>query len=227
MSLFLPIITFILIGLALFSVLVFAVKCFPTKEIAIVLLAIFAESIVFAIYTLINFHGAFGPGIFLFLVSPIMTIIILVGLLVADRRLLPKLDKQRRTFYLVGAVLLISAQLSPVVGINGIGSYCDSRTRKLGDNIVMAIQAYKTNTGSYPTRIEALARDYGWKGETSYNCMKGLGINADDITVHFRIQKCQDHLSLVTDSTDGVNVVWYDLETSKWSRISFLDSSCY
>ena len=225
MSLFAPTVVFIVISLALLIIFVIAVTRLPIKAIVAVCVAIITEGIIFAFYTLINFGGAFGPGILLFFVSPVMTIIVLVAL-VAGGKLRSELDKQRQTFYRVGAVLLLSTQLAPIIGIIGIGGYCDNQTRKLGDKIVAAIQAYKNNTGAYPTRIEALARDYG-KGEISYSCMNGLGVNIDQFTARFRIQECREHLSLVTDSTDGVNVVWYDLETNKWSRISFLDSSCY
>jgi hypothetical protein len=222
---FLPGIIFVVINIILFSLLITAVNRASTSGIMILYVLIMIECIVSAFYTLHNYVGAFGPGGFLFYLSALVTLIMLMFVIIWSSILFPQLTKQRRIYYAFGAFLMVLSAVSPILGKVGIGSYCDEQAMEHGDKIVSAIRAYESDHGFFPERLGALNRDY-FKDETSYSCMKKIGINLEIFTAEFRIEECEGHTSLVTTSMDGILVVWYDLVTNEWNTYDAFEGRC-
>jgi hypothetical protein len=225
MTLLLPIVL-TLLNLSLLPILMLLIRRAPLWAFYVFLPAVIAEGIFSALYTVIMFGGAFGPGILTFCASALMVPVIFVGWIIIGMRLFPRLDRTRRMVYSIGGIIILLAQAAPVIGNYGIGGYCDKKAREYGDEIVKAIHQFQKDNGIYPEKIESLVPDY-LPSTPIYSCLSDLGLHADELVMDYQIKQCQGKLSLATKSTDGSRDVWYDFETGEWSSISFFDSGCY
>lgn len=179
-----------------------------------------------AFYTLITFSGAFGPGIVLFCSAFLVVPVLLLGWLLARRVLFRGFNRSQRIVYVVGGLMLIVMQTAPILGDYVIGGYCDWQAMRVGDKIIAAIRQYEQQNAGYPPQIEQLVPEY-LPANPTYQCFRVPGIEYDWSEAHYRLEKCSDHVVLLTtSSTDGARVLRYNFETGNWSGISFLDGVC-
>lgn len=225
MSLILPVI-FFAVNLSLLPIFILLIRRSPLWASYLFLLAIIAESVLVAVYTLLTFGGAFGSGILLFCASALIVPVIFVAGIIMGMRLFPQLDSTRRAAYSIGGILILLAQTSPILGNYGIGGYCDGKAKDYGNEIVGAIRQYQKDTGAYPTEIEDLVPGY-LPAAPTYACLSSLGLQYDALTAKYEIKQCQGKPSLATQSADGSRDVWYDFERGAWLSMSFFDSGCY
>jgi hypothetical protein len=225
MSLILPIL-FILVNLSLLPIFILLIKRMPLWASYIFLLAIIPESALVALYTLLNFGGAFGPGILLFCVSALTLPLIFIAAITIGMRLFPQLDGTRKAVYGLGGILILLAQTSPIFGNYGIGGYCDAKAREYGNEIVAAIQQYQKDHGVYPEEIENLVPGY-LPSVPTHNCTGVLGLQNEAFVADYEIKQCRGKPSLATQSADGSRDIWYDFERGEWLSMSFFDSGCY
>jgi len=224
MSLLLPILLTAL-NLSLLPILILLIRRAPLWASYIFLAAAIVEGIFGALYTLVMFGGAFGPGILSFCLSASIFPILFIGWIIMGRRLFPQLDRSRRLIYNIGGIIILLAQAAPVIGNFGIGGYCDNKAREYGNEIVKAIQGYQKDNGTYPEKVENLIPDY-LPSTPAYSCLSNLGLHYDSLTADYQIKKCGGKISLATRSADGSSDIWYDFETGQWSSASFFDSGC-
>ena len=225
MSLIVPIL-FILVNLSLLPIFILLIKRTPLWASYIFLLAIIPESVLLALYTLINFGGAFGSGILLFCASALIVPVIFIAVIIIGMRLFPQLNGARRAVYSLGGLLILLAQTSPILGNFGIGGYCDAKFREYGNEIVQAVQGYQKEHGAYPEKVVDLVPGYLSSAPT-YNCLGGLGLHDEPFVADYEIKQCQGKPSLTTHSADGSRDIWYDFEKGGWLSMSFFDSGCY
>jgi len=225
MSVLLPVI-FTLLNIALFPIFILSIRRSPLWFFIIFFLVIVAESIFVSFYTLINFEGAFGPGVLAFCASALIVPFMIVAWIVFGVRLFPQLDSTRRKVYGIGGLLILLAQAAPLIGNYGIGGYCDAKARDYGNEVMQAVQRYQKDHGIYPTEIVSLIPDY-LPAAPAHHCMSGLGLNYDSFVAEYEIKQCRGKPSLATQSTDGSKDIWHDFETGEWSSMSFFDSGCY
>ncbi|HAE59823.1 MAG TPA: hypothetical protein DCG54_10045 [Anaerolineae bacterium] len=219
-------IIFVLINLALLPVFIFILKRFHLWVSFALLFTVTLETIFVAFYTLIGFGGAFGPGVLLFCASAVLTPVIFLALIIIGVRQFHQLNNSQKIVFTIGCIIILFAQLAPVIGDFGIGGYCDKKRMEFGEYLTTAIRQYHNDNGEYPSTIESLIPKY-LPGKPVYNCMENLELKNDSFTARYEIMECGGKPSLVTYSTDGAREIWYDFETSKWASISFLDSECY
>ena len=75
------------------------------------------ESVLAALYTILSFGGAFGPGILLFCLSPVsMSLSLIIWILLRRPFNQAVQDTARRRLYVVGGLALVAFQFAPVVG---------------------------------------------------------------------------------------------------------------
>jgi hypothetical protein len=225
MSLLLPIL-FILVNLSLLPIFLLLIKRTPVWASYIFLLAIIPESVLVALYTLINFGGAFGSGILLFCASALIVPVICIAALIMGMRLFPQLDRTRKAIYGLGGLVILLAQTSPILGNYGIGGYCDMKFREYGNEIVQAVQQYQKDHGAYPEEIDELVPGY-LSSVPTYNCLGGLGLHNKAFVANYKMEQCQGKPSLATHSADGSRDIWYDFARGEWLSMSFFDSGCY
>ena len=225
MSLLLPIL-FILVNLSLLPIFILLIKRTPLWASYIFLLAILPESIVVALYTLINFGGAFGSGILLFCASALIVPVIFVAVLIIGMRLFPQLNVARRAVYSLGGLLILLAQTSPILGNFGLGGYCDAKFKEHGNEIVQAVQRYQKEHGAYPEKIADLIPGY-LSSVPTYSCLGSLGLSEEPFVANYEMKQCQRKPSLATHSADGSRDIWYDFDRGEWLSMSFFDSGCY
>jgi hypothetical protein len=185
-----------------------------------------AESVLAALCAVYTFGGAFGPGMLMFCLSflavPLSLLILLLG-----RRPFFRVfaeDRQRCRFYLIGGLLIAALQLSPVVGHYAIRAICHAQNRRTGAQIIMTVETYKREHGSYPEDLSALVPKY-MPALPSPGC-SWLSSNewAED---GFALQRCRSGEVLLTvRSVDRSSVERYNFETGNWSSVSFLDGAC-
>lgn len=180
------------------------------------------ESVFAALYTILTFGGAFGPGLVLFCFSPVSIPLSLIIWILLRRPFNKAVqDTVRRRLYVVGGLALVAFQLAPIVGDYGIGGYCDGQGTHVGNQIVAAMQKYKQDNGRYPDQLAALPPNY-LPSIPTFRCLPNVGP-----VTQFGVQQCPDgKVLLTTQSYDGVNVVRYNFETGIWSGVSFLDGAC-
>ena len=192
-------------------------------KLALGLLAVaLLESVFAALYTVLDFGGAFGPGLVLFCLSPISIALSLIIWILLRRPFDQAVqDTVRRRLYVLGGLALVAFQLAPVAGNYGIGGYCDGQGTRVGNQIVAAMQKYKQDHGRYPEQLAALAPDY-LPSIPTFRCLPSVGP-----VTELGIEQCRDGKALLTfQSYDGANVVRYNFETGNWSGVSFLDGAC-
>ena len=159
------------------------------------------------------------------IISAIFVPVIFLAWVMKGMRLFPELNNQRKVVYVIGGMLILFAQSSPVIGTQGIGGYCDESKMEYGNSIVIAVQQYYNDKNAYPSKIEDLVPGY-LSSKPTHNCMQQLGLMQNVFVARYEIMEREEKPSLVTYSTVGARDIWYDFELGQWSSVSSLDSSC-
>ncbi len=152
-------------------------------------------------------------------------------------------DKRLRRWYLVGFVLVPFLQFFPFIGELFIGQTCDALHRQTGETIVAALEGYRHDHGTYPSKLEDLAPRYieeipsprcfsafGWFERSDSDQVDTLSGAAPNSAVAqgFALNECdsQDAKILTVYSVEYDFILRYNLATGIWSRVSFLDGRC-
>jgi hypothetical protein len=173
-----------------------------------------------AVYT---FGGAFGPGALMCFAGPIAAAVTGIVLLLKIRKFVHQFprDRARILVYLLGGLFIAALQLAPAFGPVVIRSVCFVGHQAIGDTIVEAMEAYRADSGSYPTELEELVPRY-LPAIPVPPCAR-LSSHEDEYDLH----ECRSgELLLITDSVDGMGIERHNLSTGNWSSISFLDGAC-
>lgn len=215
--------TLLVVNLALLPLFVILIRKTSARWVIVFLGAAALFGVLNALFTVLSFGGAFGPGVLLFfsacLIAPVSFLLLLI-LWRSTGRVLGN-DRGRRVLYWAGGLSVIVLQAAPLLGNLGIGGYCDRQTERVGDTIVAAVREYQANTGNYPASLQELIPKYLNQLPTS-SCLGAAGPTAE-----FRLEQCRPApMLLTTRSFDGARVIRYNFATGNWSAISFLDGAC-
>ena len=213
----------ILIDLTAFPIYAVALSKKPSIALGFLVFLI-VSSALNAFFTILTFGGAFGPGFLVFLSAclaiPMSAIFLLIGWPFFYRAV--GKNYLRHSLYLGGGLIIVCLQFAPLYGDLGIGGACDKRTMQIGNQIVVELENYRQDNGEYPTELNALVPGYLSQLPTN----KCLGSVGPEIT--FQLRECaQDGIALLTASSfDGWKVLRYNLSTSNWSGLDFLEGEC-
>jgi hypothetical protein len=151
-----------IIGLACVPAFIILLKRHGVKWAAAVMVFLAVESVLAALWTVSTSPMGFGPGMFTLYLAPLMTALALALWLIlvpsSFRAFGP--DKARRRFYLIGGLLVVALQLSPVVGYFALWGECDAQNRRIAGQIIAAAETYRQDHGNYPQREEDLVPVY-------------------------------------------------------------------
>ena len=160
-----------------------------------------------------------------------LVLLILGGIILFVRRKITAQWRRYLAYYLIGATLILSLPLVPVVGGGMIRSRCDKLNRDEGATIVVALEAYKEARGAYPQALEQLVPEYTPALPTlhcfdKYERYNQLGFLRSEPEMELVTCTPEDVTLLVVPDLAGGWPQRYNLETGKWSQISFLDGVC-
>lgn len=221
-----PTLIFLIISVAAVPVFIFLIWKYPVRWTVALLIGLTLESILVAFYTVYAFGGAFGPGIVLFCLSPLIMFVAFLILLGARQPFLRAYptDKIRQRVYLLGGLFVIGLQASPMLGNFAIDATCFTLTQQRAGPMITALETYRQDQGHYPEDLALLTPTYlpalptpacSWLSEN-----QGLAKG-------FALEQCQDDVWLLTVSSVGRSSIQrYNLSTGNWSSISFLDGAC-
>ncbi|GEM_PF-1889794 len=199
------------------------------RAAAAFLVLVFLEGVIAAFYTVYTFGGAFGLGIMLFcspfLSVPLSLLVLLLAYRPFSRAWTGGEAAPRRRFYLFGGLFILVWQLAPVVGYYGIGSACYAQNRRIGADLIAAVETYRQEQGRYPDSLEAIVPAYA-PAIPAPGCAWLSGAGPWD-RQGFELARCSsDVLLLTVESVDGSFIERYNFATGNWSSISFLDGAC-
>lgn len=182
-------------------------------------------------YSAYTAFGGFGPGTILFFGTFFM------GLVTALVLFVLKSQKQEREYASVDArkyltplkLVLIIAQLSPMVGSLVYYDACDSLHRQQAKLLISAIESYYDNNNRYPDNLETLTPDYLLEIPTPL-CLQPyywIGqLDGSNLKDTYYMLNCGDKKLLAVHDTSLGWLTRYDFITQKWSASDFLDGYC-
>ena len=183
-----------------------------------------------------SFGGGFGAGSMIsmltFPADCIALILLILGGIILFVRLKRAAQwKRYLVCYLIGTTLILLLPLVPVIGGGMIRSRCDKLNRNEGDTIVVALEAYKATHGQYPQTLDQLVPEYMPALPTlhcfdTYERYNQLGYLRSEAEMELVTCTREDVTLLVVPDLAGGWPQRYNLETGKWSQISFLDGVC-
>jgi hypothetical protein len=190
------------------------------------LLFLLIWGIFFSVYIVLGI-GTFllgGALSCLTLPAAVISLIVFIGCRAAFFRRF-KEDELRRRLYLAGGLLVPFLILIPCFGPIFITSMCFELNKQTGKTIVVALEAYKQDHGTYPEELESLVPTY-LPAIPSARCVPFSSPSADE-KPEFALRKCRTGETLLTvPIATGEWIQRYNLATGNWARVSFLDGAC-
>lgn len=105
-------------------------------------------------------------------------------------------DKLRVRLCLLGGLLIVVLQLTPIVGNFGMGAVCYQQTTRAGSPIITAMEAYKRDFGDYPEELGTLVPGYLQEiPSPSCSWLSGTSTRSE---VGFSLQQCSEDVTLLT-----------------------------
>jgi hypothetical protein len=129
----------------------------------------------------------------------------------------------RRAVYLLGGLLIVVLQCSPMPGSYLINFTCYLGNQEKSRPMIAALETYHQDQGHYPETLTALVPTYLPALPTpACNTLSGNQQKPQFALVH-----CSPEETLVTVfSVDGSSIQRYSFATGNWSSISFFDGAC-
>ena len=192
----------------------------------LLVLLIFIESILAALFTVRTFSGGFGPGIAVFFLSFVVFLASLVIYIFLHKyfyRRHPE-DEQRKQYYIRGGLLILFLHLSPVWGYFLIRISCSLQTHQLAKPLISEVQTFYTTTGEYPSTLEDIFSE-----PELISLHPGCSWLSGDLGYanSFNITTCDTGETLLTTETiGGSSILRYNFTSKAWTSISFLDGAC-
>lgn len=176
-----------------------------------------------AFYLVFALGGLGFFGVLYCIIFAGIAVVALVAMLVERTVFLRQPDStpQQHRWALTGIFLIPALLCSPIPWAYTIQGGCNALDRQIGDTVVMAIDAYWQDHGSYPEELNHLTPDY------LSHIPTGRCSAVGDAPQAFDIQQCHtgETILVINVMTDEW-IQRYNLETGRWSRASFLDGAC-
>jgi hypothetical protein len=142
-------------------------------------------------------------------------------------------DELRRRLYLASCLLVPFLLLIPCFGPIIITFGCFELNQLTGNTIVVALEAYRQDRGTYPEELEALVPEY-LPAIPSAQCLpfppspwSRPEVLSSGQEPGFALQRCYTGETLLTvPIATGEWIQRCNLATGNWSRASFLDGAC-
>jgi hypothetical protein len=169
--------------------------------------------------------GTFWGGALSCLTVPaaVISLIVFIGCRAAFFRRFEE-DKLRRRLYLAGGLLVPFLILIPCFSPIFATSICFELNRHTGNTIVVALEGYKQDHGTYPEKLESLVPAYLHEIPPA-RCVPFSSPPYE--RPEFTLRKCRTGETLLTvPIATGEWIQRCNLATGNWSRASFLDGAC-
>ena len=200
------------------------------------------ESIAILVGVVLTFFGAytalsaFGPGAALcsesFIMGIITAFILFAGRFLKQER--GALDNRMGVHGITLKLVLVLAQLMPVIGSYAFYNACDSLHRQMARPLVLAVETYYGNNNEYPNSLEILVPKYISEIPTPiclqpYSWMKIVEpekFSSPGFDIRYSMLICGNKKLLAVPATILGFVQRYDFLDQTWTSADSLDGYC-